>query len=196
MTSRVLCGPGVSGESKVNVGLTQGSAWSPLLFIAMVKLISRKICTKVILRKLLYSDAWPGSSSERGSNSPRTADRVEKYVQQTWTESMFGEDGWDIGGKSCKYTRMGRRLSKETVLSTWVERYVELAVRQSQKGKTFRVWLGRWRECSVKRGKGKFLYGAYPILSIAQSVLHFTSLAVLFIQTPSLGRMREGCSHT
>ena len=41
---RELCGPGVSGESKVNVGLTQGSALSPLLFIAVVELISRKIC--------------------------------------------------------------------------------------------------------------------------------------------------------
>ena len=38
-----LCEPGVSGESKVNVGLTQGSALSPLLFIALMKLISRKI---------------------------------------------------------------------------------------------------------------------------------------------------------
>ena len=90
--SRELCGPGVSGESKVNVGLTQGSALSPLLFIAVVKLISRKMCTKDILRKLLYSDGWPGSSGGRGSNSPRTADRVERYVQQTWTESMFGKD--------------------------------------------------------------------------------------------------------
>ena len=44
---RELCGPGVSGESKVNVGLTQGSALSPLLFIAVVELISRKICIKV-----------------------------------------------------------------------------------------------------------------------------------------------------
>ncbi len=33
-----------------------------------------------------------------------------------------------------------------------------LAVRQSQKGKTFEVCLGHWRECSVKKGKGKFLY--------------------------------------
>ena len=40
--SRVLCGPGVSGESKVNVGPTQGSALIPLLFIAVVELISRK----------------------------------------------------------------------------------------------------------------------------------------------------------
>ena len=53
-----------------------------------MKLIIRKICTKDILRKLVYSDAWPGSSSGRGSNSPITADRVERYVQQTWTESI------------------------------------------------------------------------------------------------------------
>ena len=52
---RELCGPGVSGESKVNVGLTQGSALSPLLFIAVVELISRKICIKIVLQKLLYA---------------------------------------------------------------------------------------------------------------------------------------------
>ena len=52
---RELCGPGVSGESKVNVGLTQGSALSPLLFIAVVELISRKIYIKVVLQKLLYA---------------------------------------------------------------------------------------------------------------------------------------------
>ena len=46
----------------------------------------------------MYSDAWPGSSSGRGSKSPKTADRVERYVQQTWTESMFGQDGCNVGG--------------------------------------------------------------------------------------------------
>ena len=36
---RELCGPGLSGESKVNVGLTQGSALSTLLFIAVVEFV-------------------------------------------------------------------------------------------------------------------------------------------------------------
>ena len=51
---RELFGPGVSGESKVNVGLTQGSALSPLLFIAVVELISKTICIKIVLQKLLH----------------------------------------------------------------------------------------------------------------------------------------------
>ena len=38
-----------------------------------------------------------------------------------------------------------------------------LTFRQSQKGKTFGVWLGRWRGCSVKKGKGNFLYSTVSI---------------------------------
>ena len=45
----------MSGESKVNVDLTHGSALTPLLFIAVVELIRRKICIKVILQQLLYA---------------------------------------------------------------------------------------------------------------------------------------------
>ena len=38
-----------------------------------------------------------------------------------------------------------------------------LTFRQSQKGKTFGVCLGRWHGCSVKKGKGNFLYSAVSI---------------------------------
>ena len=108
--------------------------------------------------------SWSGSGSRWGSKSPKTVDRVERYFQQRWIESTLGEDGGNVGfRKSCKYTWMGRSLSKGTVLPTWVERYVGLTVRQSQKGKTFGVWLGRWRGCSVKKGKGNFLYNAISI---------------------------------
>ena len=48
----MLCGTGVLGELKVNFGgLRQGSALSPLLFIAVVDLIGKKMCMNDILRK-------------------------------------------------------------------------------------------------------------------------------------------------
>ena len=53
---RVVCGPGISEEFRVDVGLRQGRALSPLLFIAVLEMISRKASTRDILRKLLYAD--------------------------------------------------------------------------------------------------------------------------------------------
>ena len=40
----------------MDVGLRQGSTLSPLLFIAVVEVISRKASTRDILHKLLYAD--------------------------------------------------------------------------------------------------------------------------------------------
>ena len=53
---RVLVGSGMSEEFGVNIGLRQGSALSPLLFIMVMEVISRKVSTKNVLRKLLYAD--------------------------------------------------------------------------------------------------------------------------------------------
>ena len=53
---RVVCVPGISDEFRVDVGLRQGSALSPLLFIAVAEVISRKASTRGILRKLIYTD--------------------------------------------------------------------------------------------------------------------------------------------
>ena len=53
---RVVVGSGLSEEFPVNIGLSQGSALSPLLFIMVMEIISRKISTKDILRKMMYAD--------------------------------------------------------------------------------------------------------------------------------------------
>ena len=53
---RVIIGAGMSEQFSVNIGLRQGSALSPLLFIVVMELISRKVSMKDTSRKLLYSD--------------------------------------------------------------------------------------------------------------------------------------------
>ena len=53
---RVVVGSGMSNEFQVNIGLRQGSALSPLLFIVVMELISRKISTTDVLRTIMYAD--------------------------------------------------------------------------------------------------------------------------------------------
>ena len=50
---RVIIGAGMSEQFSANNGLRQGSALSPLLFIVVMELISRKVSMKDISRKLL-----------------------------------------------------------------------------------------------------------------------------------------------
>ena len=60
-TARVVVGEGASEEFAVKMGLRYGSVLSPLLFIAVLYLISRNRVMKVAKRKLLYADqtTWP-----------------------------------------------------------------------------------------------------------------------------------------
>ena len=46
----------MSNEFQVNIGLRQGSALSPLLFILVMELISRKISTTDAMKKIMYAD--------------------------------------------------------------------------------------------------------------------------------------------
>ena len=55
-TARVVVGEGASEEFEIKIGLRRGSVLSPLLFIAILDLISRKTVVKDILKKLLYAD--------------------------------------------------------------------------------------------------------------------------------------------
>ena len=53
---RVVVGSGLSEEFPVNIGLRQGSALSPLLFIMMIELTSNKSSMKDVLRNMMYAD--------------------------------------------------------------------------------------------------------------------------------------------
>ena len=90
---RVVCGPGISEEFRVNVCQRQGNAPSPLLFIAVVEVISRKASTRDILRKLLYAD-------DLAVVADSEADLQERLVEwkEIWqTKSKSGEDGDALG---------------------------------------------------------------------------------------------------
>ena len=63
---RVIIGAGMSEQFSVNIGLTQGSALSPLLFIVVMELISRKVSMKDTSRKLLYADDLASSGRQGG----------------------------------------------------------------------------------------------------------------------------------
>ena len=55
-TARMVVGEGASEEFEVKIGLRQGSVLSPMLFIAVLDLISRKTVVKDARKKLLYAD--------------------------------------------------------------------------------------------------------------------------------------------
>ena len=55
-TARMVVGEGASEEFEVKIGLRQGSVLSPLLFIPVLDLISRKTVVKDAMKKLLYAD--------------------------------------------------------------------------------------------------------------------------------------------
>ena len=52
----MVVGEGASEEFEVKIGLRKGSVLSPLLFIAVLDLISRNTVMKDAMRKLLYAD--------------------------------------------------------------------------------------------------------------------------------------------
>ena len=58
-TARVVVGEGASEEFEVKIGLRQGSVLSPLLFIAVLDLISKKTVLKDAMKKSSMQTTWP-----------------------------------------------------------------------------------------------------------------------------------------
>ncbi len=83
---RVIIGAGMSQQFSVNIGLRQGSALSPLLFIVVMELISRKVSMKYISRKLLYADDLAIVAEDKELN-----ESLEEW-KETWTEGELRED--------------------------------------------------------------------------------------------------------
>ena len=95
-TARVVVGEGASEEFEVNIGLRQGSVLSPLLFIAVLDLISRKTVVKDALKKLMYADDL----------AP-----VENVKQETLEEynGLFTRHGLKINVEKTEVLHMGHQ---------------------------------------------------------------------------------------
>ena len=59
--------------------------------------------------------------------------------------------------KELKIHLDGKKLKQRDILSTWTERYVEMAIRQCQQGKNLWDVVGRWRSCSDELGGIKWI---------------------------------------
>ena len=56
MKGCIFVGPGTSEEFSVNIGLRQGSSLSPLMFIMVIELVSRKVSLRGSMGRMLYGD--------------------------------------------------------------------------------------------------------------------------------------------
>ena len=172
-------------------------------------MISRKICTKDVLGKLLHAYGLT-VAADGGSNSPRTYDRVKRYFSRHGLRVRLEKTEVMRVVHSMKelYINLGGKKLKQRDIFVYLGGAI-CGVGSSPilKRKLFGVWLERWRRCSVKEKVKVCSYIAqYPILRIFPSALHFSSLADLFNQTPSqllweapsymLQLMREDCSYT
>ena len=58
MKERVLFGPMMSEDFSVNIGIRQGNAVSPIMFIMVMELVSRKVSLRGILGGCCMQTIW------------------------------------------------------------------------------------------------------------------------------------------
>ena len=139
-TARVVVGEGASED--VKIGLRLGSVLSPLLFISVLDLISRKTVVKDAMKKLLYADdlalvangkqelqetleEWNGLFTRHGLKINLEKTEVMHIGHQR--EELEGKKltQWDsfvyLGGTVCGNGKTDRGTSKSTGRSERVE---------------------------------------------------------------------------
>ena len=78
-------GEGASEEFEVKIGLRQGSVLSPLLFIAVLDVISRKTVVKDAMKKRRRHNYVLGGEWQTGATGDNGG--VERFVYQTRAEA-------------------------------------------------------------------------------------------------------------
>ena len=90
-----MVGSGLSEEFQVNIGLRQGSALSPLLFIMVMEIISRNINTKDIFRTMMYADDLT-IIAESKQDLQEVLEEWKGCVREARTENEPREDRSDV----------------------------------------------------------------------------------------------------
>ena len=126
--ARVVVGSGMSNEFQVNIGLRQGSALSPLLFILVMELISRKVSTTDALssRKIMYADDLVIVAEHREELQGALEEWNDMFKKHGLKNSKDEprQDRSDVGweterGAKHRVGRERHETSKEFCLSWW-----------------------------------------------------------------------------
>ena len=84
---RVSVGSEISEEFSVTISLRQGSSLSPLMFIMVIELVSRKVSLKCSMGRMFHADdlvvvvetgEWVGNAGSTGG--------MEGSISQAWAE--------------------------------------------------------------------------------------------------------------
>ena len=106
---RALVGSSMSNEFQVNIDLRQGSALSPLLFIPVMEIISRKITTTDALRKIMYADDLVTVAEHREES---------QGALDEWNE-MFKKHGLKMNLHKTEVMWVGKRREELNIMLEW-----------------------------------------------------------------------------